>query len=205
MKVYKSFLKVIFLLSGLILFNFAYLLAASTTNKYQVYITQLELYNSDTGQWVSVYSGSSVTLDIASQAGSGVLIGNFLSGLTVPDGNYTKAKATPSTTFIIKGSVDDAPGGPYYTTGTTASSGGRTVCVTSTTAADKADCTTVMLSTDVTPPAEGVTFTGGTLTVTNGNPNKRVRVYFDLSNALTWDGTYIYPGPPIITIELVAN
>jgi hypothetical protein len=211
MKAARLFFIIAFLLTGLILFNTSYLLAGSTTNKYEVYLTQFQLYNSDTGQWVTIYNGSSVTLDIASQSGSGILIGNFLAGLTVPDGNYTKAKATPSTTFVIRGSTDDL-GGPYYTTATTATDGsGRIASVATTTAGNIADCTTVMLSTDVVPPAGGVSF-GGTLSVTNGIPNRKVRVYFDLSNALVYvagGGTggenIIYPSAPTITIELVSD
>lgn len=173
--------------------------AASTTNKYQVFVTKLQLYNSDTGLWVTVYEGTSGTLDIASVS-SGQAAGNFMSGVTVPDGTYTKAKSWVSPTFIIRGSVDST----YYTTAATSTTGtgGRTASVASLTAGDIADCTVTVLSDDVEPDTNGVTFSNGSLKVTGGIPDHKVRVSFDLSNALTQTGGKIYPGAPVVTISV---
>mgnify|MGYP001563587608 CR=1 FL=1 len=175
----------------------------SVTNKYQVSLTKFELFNSGTNQWVTLYEGNSVTLDIASVSVNQA-VGNFMSGLSVPDGTYTKARATPSTTFVIKGSVTSG-GTTYYTTATTLASGGRTVSSASTTASDEADCTIAILTTDVAPNTDGVSFSSP-LTITDGNPNKKIRVKFDLSNTLVYvaagPNNLVYPGPPTVTMTL---
>ncbi len=192
----KLVIKIIFLV---LIFPTAF--AATDVQKYQVTLSTFELYNGTS--WVTVFEGTSSPLDIAS-ASSGQTIGNFMSGLSVPDGTYTKARATPSITFTIRGIVNSG-GTDYYTTGTQVSDGqGRTVSTVSAVGPAQ-DCTVTVLASDMTPGAGGVTFSGGSITVTNGVPDKKVKVFFDMSAALTTNlplNTVIYPGGPIVTMTV---
>lgn len=203
----KLFFKVIVVIAITLFFN-SVVFAVSTTNKYEVRLTKFELYNSDTAQWVTIFEGSlSSPLDIASVS-SNQLVGSFLSGLTVPDGTYSRARATPSTTFLIRGNVTSGAT-TYYTTAGTVTVAGRTASRATLTAASVANCTTVVLASDINV-GQGQAFTGGSLTVTNGIPSHKVRVSFDLSDALTVDTSdpanpVIFPGGPTITLTLVQN
>ena len=199
----KKYLKIVLLLALIVLsrplFSFA---GTSSTLKYQVFLTKLEFYNSTTGLWVTLYEGNSAALDIASASGSGQAVGNFLSGLSIPDGSYTKARATPSTTFVIRGSVVAADGWTYYTSALSGADGfGRTAPLADVTASNIADGRTILLAADVAP-SDTIFDGGATLTVTGGMPDHKVRVYFDLSNALQFVGGQILPREPTVTISL---
>jgi hypothetical protein len=132
------------------------------------------------------------------------MVGNFLSGITIADGVYTKCKVTPHPSFVIKGTVSG-----YHTTASTQDDGsGRTCSVASNTAPAAVSCTVTILDSDV----EGVgaqtqDFSSTPITVTGGTPNHKVRVYFDVSACLELAGPpgneVIYPNPPTVTIAIV--
>lgn len=171
---------------------------------YKVTMSSFEIDNGDGSTPITAFSGASATLDIASAADTNTSVGNFLSGLTVPDGSYSRVKPTPSGTFTIAGSVTHAGNGnTYYTRSTTGSGTGCTV--------------------STTPPAQECTVNlnvgpqdwqnlPGTITVTNGIPSHRVRVRFNTSAAL---GLYtvggddppfeIFPQQPQTTVTLIAQ
>lgn len=185
--------------------------------KYEVKITKLQLYHtSGTPGWVTAYTGSSPALDIASGDAS-QSAGVFLAGLQVPDGTYTKCKVTVSTAFKIRGSS-----GLYYTTAETLVQlvDGRTVSKASIAGSAAAaiaaavDCDTLVLDTDI----NDVVGTGiveeefSAVTVTNGNPDHGIRVYFNVSQALEFGYTddipipsvyFFCPCQPTITVERV--
>ena len=88
--------------------------ATGPASVYKVTITQFEMYNGTS--WVTISSGSSTTIDIAS-VNAGAVAGTFFSGLSVPDGTYTQVRVTISGTFTISGRV-----GSSYTTATISNS-----------------------------------------------------------------------------------
>jgi len=182
--------------------------AATNTEKYAVRLVKLELYNNNTAGWVTVFNGGEASpsseLDIAAAAGSGQTVGTFFSGLAIPDGSYTKARATPSTSFVIRGQVN-VGGTDYKTTSVQVDDGGgRTVSTASAIIASAQDCTVTVLAADMDQSASaGITFTGGPVTVTNGTADKKVKVFFNMSNCLTTNAplnTVVYPGPPTVTM-----
>ncbi len=161
-------------------------------NIYQVRIAKLELNNGTA--WVTVYEGTSTAIDIAS-VGAGALAGNFMSGLSVPDGTYTQSRVTPSQTFKIKG--DDGAG--RYTT---AAIGGNGGCVFTNVAAAEAACD-ITIATAITPTT--TTFTGP-ITVTNGSASHKVRVSFNVSAAITYNAgaNELFPAVPAVTVTTIA-
>lgn len=166
--------------------------ATGPARTYQVTITKFELNNGTS--WVTVSSGNSTTIDIAA-VNAGAVAGTFFSGLSVPDGTYTQVRVTISPTFTISGNV-----GANYTTATLSNG----VCVTTTTAASEAACT---MSVPGGLPAPTPDNLPTTLTVTNGVPSHKIRVTFNVNNAITDDnappGTAI-PGNPTVTMAMVA-
>ena len=77
----------------------AVVFADGPANVYKITIIQMELFNGTA--WVTVFSGTSATIDIASVS-SGEFAGTFLSGIDVPNGTYTQVRTTVSRTFTIK-------------------------------------------------------------------------------------------------------
>ena len=165
--------------------------AAGPATVYKVTLTKFEMYNGTS--WVTIFEGSSTTIDIAS-ASSGAAAGNFLSGLIVPDGTYTMSRATPSATFVVRGND-----GTRYTLATNGSNGG---CTYTTTASLAADCT-VNVPGGVT--ADTTTFSSP-ITVTNNVPSHKVRVSFDVSTAISYNSlaNEIFPAAPTVTVTTIA-
>jgi hypothetical protein len=68
---------------------------------YNVTVNKVEVYNSTTGQWVTVTS-SPTTFNIASATAANAVVGNMIAGATLPNGTYTRLKWEVSSTFGIK-------------------------------------------------------------------------------------------------------
>ncbi|MDP3259563.1 MAG: hypothetical protein Q8M34_03115 [Thermodesulfovibrionales bacterium] len=68
---------------------------------YNVTVNKIEVYNSTTGQWVTVTS-TATTFNIASATAANAAVGNMISGVTLPNGTYTRLKWEVSSTFGIK-------------------------------------------------------------------------------------------------------
>lgn len=68
---------------------------------YNVTVNKVEVYNSTTGQWVTVTS-TATTFNIASATAANAAVGNMISGVTLPNGTYTRLKWEVSSTFGIK-------------------------------------------------------------------------------------------------------
>jgi len=189
----KRLLASIFIFTSLILLPTISMAGAATT--YTITITKMELYNGT--EYITVFSGSSTAINIAA-ADSGASAGNFLSGLSVPDGTYTKVRTTVSPSITLSGS--DASGGTtYYTTAATASSGGNTGCVSTTTAANEASCAAVVATT----PSDTTTFSTP-VTMLNGNASHKIRVNFDTSSSLTYSGGALFLDAPTVSVSAIA-
>jgi len=163
-----------------------------------VYMVSLSQFQIDNGEGSTpVTASGSATLDIAAASGVTGSAGNFFSGLIIPDGSYSRVRPTPSGTFTVTGSVT-YDGTTYYTEGSQSAGGG---CVTKLTA--PAEACTVTISVP-TPDWESL---GGTLTVTDGNPDYKVRVSFNTGMALgLYDGVSgkeIWPQEPNPLIQLL--
>jgi hypothetical protein len=165
--------------------------ATGPASVYKVTITQFELYNGTS--WVTVSDGSSTTLDIAS-VNAGAVAGTFFSGLSVPDGSYTQVRVTISNTFTISGRV-----GSNYTNGQISNG----ICATTATAADEAACTVTVPG--GLPPAQPDALPT-TLTVTSGVPSHKIRVTFNVDNAIDDSGVggLFFPGTPAVTMTMIA-
>ena len=161
---------------------------------YKVTIEQFEMYNGTS--WVTVSSGNSTTIDIASVS-AGSAAGTFFAGLNVPDGSYTQVRVTVSSTFTVSGSVG-SDGTPVYTTATLNSG----ACVSSATAGDQAECT---VSVPGGLPAPTPDALPSTLTIANGAPSHKIRVNFNVSNAVQEvAGAALVPASPTVTMEMIA-
>lgn len=68
---------------------------------YNATVKKVEVYNSTTGQWVTVTS-TPTTFNIASATAANTVVGNMVSGVTLPNGTYTRLKWEVSSTFGIK-------------------------------------------------------------------------------------------------------
>ena len=86
-----------------------------TPSIYKVTINKVELYNSTTGEWVTVGEGE-MTFDIAS-VNAGAIVGGYVSGKAIPEGTYTKMRVTVSRHMRIKATIN-VSGTDYYTTST---------------------------------------------------------------------------------------
>lgn len=164
--------------------------AAGPANVYKVTLTKFELFNGTS--WVTIFEGSSTTIDIAS-ASAGQAAGNFISGSTVPDGTYTRSRVTPSASFTIKGN----DGAGNFTTATLGPGGG---CTPTATAALEAQCT-VSVPGGVT--ADTTTFSTS-ITMTNGVASHKVRVSFDVSTAIQTVSGEMFPAAPTVTVTVIA-
>jgi len=175
------FLMVIFLASSL---GFA----DGPANVYKITITKMELWNGTA--WVTVFEGTSASIDIAAVT-PGQFAGTFLSGINVPDGTYTRVRTTVSRTFTIKG--NDAVT-PRYTTAAVDANG----CVSTTTAADEAECTVTI---PTAAPIDTTTFSTP-ISVTSGVFSHKIRCSFDTSAAIgTANGANgIFPATPVVTV-----
>ncbi len=164
---------------------------AGPATVYKVTLSRFELNNGTS--WITVFDGTSASIDIAAVSGSGSA-GNFLSGLAVPDGTYTQVRVTPSATFTIRGND-----GSSYTTATIGSGGGCTVG----NASQVAECT---LTISPAPSAKTEDFSGTPVTVTDGVANHKVRVSFDVSNAIQLQGApgnqELFPAAPSVTLSI---
>jgi len=167
-----------------------------TPTKYEVRLHTVKLYNGT--DYVTVFDGTSSALDIASVNGSNQFVGNFLSGLTVPDGTYTEARIQPHTTFTIKGTVDSG----YYTDGNLTDAG-NCACV-NTAGGTPADCTLTVGSSFV--PEKVYSFSTPVV-VTNGVADHKIRVYFDVANSIQHEedgpgSEAIHPLEPACTVSV---
>lgn len=153
----------------------AVLAANGPASVYKVTLTKFELWNG-TG-WITAFSGTSVTLDIASASDTSTSVGSFLSGLIVPDGIYTKVKVTPSGTFTISGRDSDY----NYTTATVGP--GNIGSTPTNNAALQAECT---MTVNIADPEEMPLPTP--IVVKDGAPDHRVRVKFDTSTMIQNQG-----------------
>jgi len=163
--------------------------ANGPANVYKVTLTKFELFNGTS--WVTIFEGSSTTIDIAS-ASAGQAAGSFVSGATVPDGTYTRSRVTPSASFTIKGSD-----GTNFTTATIGPGGG---CTPTPTASLEAQCT-VSVPGGVTP--DTATFTTP-ITMTKGVASHKVRVSFDVSTAIQTVSGEMFPAVPTVTVTVIA-
>lgn len=171
---------------------------------YKVTLTQFEIDNGDGSTAVTAFSGTSTIVDIAAAPNTSSSAGNFMSGLTIPDGSYSRAKPTPSGTFTISGTVTyDAVGGDnltYYTQSAAGPGGG---CSTNTVGPAQ-ECTIA-----INVGAANWDNLGGTITVADGIPDYKVRVRFNTSQMLGLyagpGGREIFPQQPNPTVELIPN
>lgn len=157
--------------------------ASGTPEIYKVRITKFELSSDNGTTWVTVFSGTSDWIDIASVT-AGQKAGEFFSRLQVAPGTYNKVRVTVSATFRMKGSVAYS-GNTYYT-----SASGAT-----TTAANYAEQ-------DITIPSGNPTSEETmTITVGTGSTPKIVRVSFTVENKLDLymtPGATFYPAAPTV-------
>jgi hypothetical protein len=157
---------------------------------YEVRIGKFELYNGTS--WITVFEGTSSVIDIAS-VNSGQMAGQFMSGMSVPDGTYTQSRVTPSQTFKIKGN----DGSNRYTTGVDG-----TGCTYSNAASNEASCE-FTVSQAITP--DTTTFSTP-IVMSGGVPSHKVRVSFDVSQAITYNALAdrLFPAQPTVTVTLIA-
>ena len=165
--------------------------AAGPANVYKVRIAKMELWNGSA--WVTVFEGTSTAIDIAS-VNSGALAGQFLSGISVPDGTYTQCRVTASQIFNIKGN----DGSGRYTTATIGGNGG---CVYSAVAANEAECAITITST-ITP--QTTTFSSP-ITAASGVFSHKIRVSFDVSASIEYNAgaDEIFPAAPTTTVTAI--
>lgn len=196
---------VILLLFVLGYVSFAYangvLLATGSATVYKVTMSKFEADNGDGTTSVTAFEGTSTTLDIASAPDTNTSVGNFMSGLVVPDGSYSRVKPTPSGTFTIAGSVSyDGAASTYYTTSTAGPGGG---CSTNTSGPAQ-ECTI-----NINVGTQSWQTLPATIVVTDSRPNYRVRVKFNTSAALGLyegpSGREIFPQQPSTSVQLIAQ
>jgi hypothetical protein len=158
---------------------------------YKVKVKTFEIWNGSS--WITVFSGASSAIDIAA-GNSGQSAGNFLSGLPVSDGVYTQVRVTPHASFIIKG--DDGSG--RYTLAANGNDGG---CTYTGTASSAAECT---VSPPVDPSSSTQDFSATPITVKDGIADKKVRVSFDVSTAVTYNAgaDELFPAQPTVTMAV---
>jgi hypothetical protein len=158
---------------------------------YKVTVTKFEMHNGTS--WITVSSGNSTTIDIAS-AQAGAVAGTFFSGLSVPDGSYTQVRVTISDTFTISGRV-----GSNYTNGQISNG----ICAVTAVAASEAPCTVTVPNGLPPPSADALP---ATLAITNGVPSHKIRVTFNVNNAIDDSGAggLMFPGTPSVSMAMVA-
>ncbi len=168
------------------------LFANGAADYYGVTVIKLELYNGTS--WITVFTGASSELDIASIS-AGESCGNFVSGIVVPDGTYTQFRVTPSPTFKIRGT----DGAGKYTTATIGDGGG----IAPTIDINLKDICTITLTGVSVPLPQTHDFTATPIIVTDGVVSHRVRLSFDVSTAVQLLDGELWPAVPIITMTLV--
>jgi len=197
----KVLISILFILCGLAcntsVFAQPSRLATGNSSVMKVTLNKFELDNGADSTAVTAFEGTSAVLDIAAASDTNSSVGNFMSGLIVPDGNYSRVRPTPSGTFTISGSVTYL-GTTYYTTPTTGSGGGSIPSITGPAQECTISVTIESTSWEVMP---------STITVTDGTPNYRVRVKFNTSNSLglydLGDHYELFPEPPQTTMSLI--
>lgn len=167
--------------------------AAGPASVYQVKVKKFELWNGTT--WITAFEGTSTSLDIAATT-SGQSAGVFLSGLIVPDGVYTQVRVTPHPSFVIKGN----DGAGRYTTAANGVNGG---CTSTNDPALEAECT-ITLTGGNEPTAVTQNFSATPITVTDGVPDKKIRVSFDVSAAVNYNvlAGEIFPDVPNVSMSM---
>lgn len=175
--------------AGILLIFNSFAFATGPASVYKVRVSKFELFNGTS--WITVFEGTSGALDIASVA-SGAAAGSFLSGLAVPDGTYTQVRVTPSPTFVISGRD-----GANYTTATAGPGGGSTFG----TAAQEAEFTLTLTGGNV-PGADTTDFSATPITVKDGIASNKIRVSFDVSNAINTQGGELWPAQPTVTMAI---
>lgn len=197
----KFLISILFISACAVFYNSVFanpsVLGTGSTSVYKVTLNKFELDNGNGTTSVTAFEGTSSTLDIASAADTNTSVGNFMSGLVVPDGNYSRVKPTPSGTFTVAGSVSYG-GATYYTTSTIGAGGG---CLTSITGPAQECTVTVAMG---TVDWENLP---STITVTGGTPNYKCRVKFNTSAALglyDMGGHYeLMPEQPVTSMSLI--
>lgn len=172
----------------LLIFN-SFAFATGPASVYKVRVSKFELNNGTS--WITVFEGTSSALDIASVS-SGASAGSFMSGLSVPDGTYTQVRVTPSPTFVISGRD-----GVNYTTATAGIGGGSTFG----TAGQQAEFTLTLTGGNV-PGAATTDFSATPITVKDGVASNKIRVSFNVSNAINTQGGELWPAQPIVTMSI---
>lgn len=175
--------------AGIVLILNSSAFATGPASAYKVRVSKFELFNGTS--WITVFEGTSDALDIASVS-SGAAAGSFMSGLSVPDGTYTQVRVTPSPTFVISG-YD----GVNYTTATAGPGGGSTFG----TAAQQAEFTLTLTGGSV-PGATPTDFSATPITVKDGVASNKIRVSFDVSNAIQTQGGELWPAQPTVTMSI---
>jgi len=184
----KVFLTSVALITAVLLF-IPRALALGPATVYKVQVSTIKLCTASSN-CTTVFSGTSSAVDIAS-VGSSSVAGNFVSGVTVPDGTYTIIKVQPSTTFTVSGSDSG-----FYTT---AVLGGDSLGSVATTDSTKqAPCTITVSSVPekTYTPADPIT-------VQNGVANHKIRVIFDVSQSLSYNSGSgeLYLQAPTVTFS----
>ncbi len=204
----------------IILFSLSYSVYGATgygtPEIYRITISKVELYNSTTSSWVTVGEGE-LTFNIAS-VNAGEIVGSYVSSKSIPEGVYTKDRVTVSRTISIK-STGTIGATTYYTTATTVSGpDGTQAVLASTNSSDYGEGT---LKSPETSQGEHYNVIGEYFTdtstfsqplVVKKGTTKKIRIKFDVTNAVTFDDTdgisgngndICYPNAPTVTVEVV--
>jgi hypothetical protein len=179
---------------------------------YNVTVEEVEVYNSTTGQWVTVTDTPS-TFNIASATSVNAAIGNMVSNVTLPNGTYTQVRITVSNRFGIKA----CDNGGTNCTDSTQMIGTNILATTNAGSyADASIVTTVIdFSLTTVPPCPATPAcysTTGELVLTGdisfvigpGSAPKTMSVSFDVDGVLKYEAAvpYITPGMPNVTITI---
>jgi hypothetical protein len=198
---------------------------ANSSMVYNVTIKKIETYNSTTGAWLTLFSGSK-TFNIAS-ASAGATVGNIISGFTPTDGVYTKIRVTVGNQFGIKAChTYSVNGTTYCTNGTTVKvqNGSETHYFSAVSVGTYSTATTTTVTIDflhqTTLPAgqvglaDGLQMTGdlpSPITVTAGSADKTIDIAFDLNEVFSYyhdndlglgSPKAISPGEPKTTVTV---
>ncbi|MFA4829615.1 MAG: hypothetical protein WC855_09505 [Thermodesulfovibrionales bacterium] len=207
--------KIILVISAILLLSsISEVLAAETSLPYNasmvynVTVNKIEVYNSTTGQWVTVTS-TATTFNIASATAANAAVGDMISGVTLPNGTYTRLKWEVSSTFGIKACET---GSGVCTNGTGAALATHTFSAVGALTYATASTTTNII--DFTAagacPANTATKTytctaaslAGDAAITSfvigaGSSAKTVNVIFDLNNVMKhYTANHFGPGTP---------
>lgn len=182
---------------------------------YNVTVEEVEVYNSTTGQWITV-TNTPTTFNIASATSANTAIGNMVSNVVLPNGTYTQGRITVSNQFGIK-ACDN--GGTNCTDNTQSLSGHTLATANAGSYAAASTVTTVINFSTVGYPACPATpicyAAGGAELVLTGNISfvvgpgsvpKIMSVSFDVDGVLKYEAgppaEYISPGLPGVTVTI---